>query len=41
VKARGILSTIRVSTGRDVDGACGQLRRRTLSERGAAGSRSG
>ncbi len=29
VKARGILATIRASTGRDVDAACGQLRRRS------------
>lgn len=28
VKARGVLATIRASTGRDVDAACGQLRRR-------------
>ncbi|MBL8842722.1 MAG: radical SAM protein [Planctomycetes bacterium] len=29
VKAHGILATIRASTGRDVDAACGQLRRRS------------
>jgi 23S rRNA (adenine2503-C2)-methyltransferase len=28
VKAAGVLATIRASTGRDVDAACGQLRRR-------------
>jgi adenine C2-methylase RlmN of 23S rRNA A2503 and tRNA A37 len=31
VKAAGVLATIRASTGRDVDGACGQLRRRALA----------
>jgi 23S rRNA (adenine2503-C2)-methyltransferase len=31
VKAHGVLATIRASTGSDVDGACGQLRRRSLS----------
>jgi 23S rRNA (adenine2503-C2)-methyltransferase len=30
VNARGILATIRASTGSDVDAACGQLRRRSL-----------
>jgi 23S rRNA (adenine2503-C2)-methyltransferase len=34
VKARGILATVRASTGSDVDGACGQLRRRSLSVAG-------
>jgi 23S rRNA (adenine2503-C2)-methyltransferase len=29
VKSRGIVATIRASTGADVDAACGQLRRRT------------
>jgi len=33
VKAAGVLATIRASTGRDVDGACGQLRRRSLATR--------
>jgi len=32
VKARGVLATIRASTGSDVDGACGQLRRRALRD---------
>ena len=32
IKARGILATIRNSTGSDVDAACGQLRRRALAE---------
>jgi 23S rRNA (adenine2503-C2)-methyltransferase len=31
VKAHGILATIRASTGRDVDAACGQLRRRAVA----------
>jgi 23S rRNA (adenine2503-C2)-methyltransferase len=31
VKAHGILATIRASTGRDVDAACGQLRRRAAA----------
>jgi 23S rRNA (adenine2503-C2)-methyltransferase len=31
VKSRGILATIRASTGSDVDAACGQLRRRALA----------
>lgn len=29
VKSRGLLATLRASTGRDVDAACGQLRRRS------------
>jgi 23S rRNA (adenine2503-C2)-methyltransferase len=33
VKSRGLLATIRASTGDDVDGACGQLRRRTIEAR--------
>ena len=35
VKARGILATVRASTGCDVDGACGQLRRSSLSDANA------
>jgi 23S rRNA (adenine2503-C2)-methyltransferase len=31
VKSHGVLATIRASTGRDVDGACGQLRRRGIT----------
>lgn len=31
IKSRGILATIRNSTGSDVDAACGQLRRRALA----------
>jgi 23S rRNA (adenine2503-C2)-methyltransferase len=34
VKARGILATVRAATGADVDGACGQLRRRSLAGAG-------
>lgn len=34
IKSRGILATIRASTGSDVDAACGQLRRRALLAEG-------
>jgi 23S rRNA (adenine2503-C2)-methyltransferase len=32
VKAKGVLATIRASTGKDVDAACGQLRRRSIAQ---------